>query len=383
VSDGAASSLPEAERLARLRLARTPRVGPITFHRLLERFGSAEMAVESLPGLARRAGAPPVVVPSATAVQRERDALRRLGGCLLVYGDPAYPAALRGLEDAPPVLACRGDLSLLQRDAVAIVGARNASANGCLLAENFARALGAAGFPVVSGLARGIDGAAHRGAMETGTVAVMAGGLDRIYPREHEGLAQEVAEKGVLIAEMSLGTEPQAALFPRRNRVVSGLSRGTVVIEAALRSGSLITARFALEQGREVMAVPGSPLDPRARGCNRLIKEGAHLVEEAADLLDLLGAPGPSVPRAPLRTLTRGVPPPSPEPVREPAEAPVTAVEQILALLSPEAQSVDEVIRRCQLSAAVVGQILLELELAGRVERHPGNRISLLAANSQ
>jgi len=321
----------------------------------------------------------------------ELAAIERLGGSLVCWGEPLYPSALAAVEDAPPVLTVLGRPEMVPRlilaPMVAVVGARNASANGRRLAHDLAAGLGEAGIVVVSGLARGIDAAAHLGALETGSVAVVAGGIDIVYPEENRGLHEALARDGAILAELPLGTEPQARHFPRRNRIISGLALGIVVVEAAAKSGSLITARFALEQGREVFAVPGSPLDPRSRGANDLLRNGATLTETAADILAQLGPllqgrpaaweTGPSQPRLPLMPAAprRGATPAIPA-----ASAPVSedaALDMIVEKLSPTPVAVDELVRQCQLSAAAVATLLLELELAGRVERHPGNLVSL------
>ncbi|MDH3790533.1 MAG: DNA-processing protein DprA, partial [Rhodospirillales bacterium] len=283
--------------------------------------------------------------------------------------------ALAALEHAPPVVSVLGRTEMLQQRAVAVVGARNASANGRRLARDIAQGLGQAGFLVASGLARGIDTAAHRGALETGTAAVVAGGLDVIYPPENEALHGEIAERGVLLSEMPPGTVPQARHFPRRNRLISGMSLGVLVVEAAPRSGSLITARLALDQGREVFAVPGSPLDPRARGCNDLLRQGAGLVESADDVVQALDGmikPLEAAPK-PSEFLAEMAPAASETEVS-------SGRRSIEELLSPAPVAVDELVRQCHLSPAVVNTVLLELELAGRAERHPGNRFSSIAA---
>jgi DNA processing protein len=368
-------TLSDTERLDRLRLIRSENVGPVTFRALLRRFGSARAAIQALPDLARRGGraAPLRICPSAQAEQ-ELDAARRIGARLLASDDAGYPAPLAAIYDAPPLLYLRGDAALLHRKTAAIVGARNASANGRRLAEDIARDLGAAGFVVVSGLARGIDHAAHRGSLDTGTIAAVAGGADIAYPPDNEALQRAIAERGAVVSEMPPGTVPKARHFPRRNRLISGLSLGVLVVEAALQSGSLITARFALEQGREVLAVPGSPLDPRCRGTNNLIRQGATLAEGAADVM------------AALEGMTR-----LPEPVagQDTQLSEITtdsALETdrrtIEELLGPSPVMVDELVRQCHLSAPAVRSILLELELAGRLERHPGNRVSLLLTAS-
>src|SRR5216683_5071120 len=273
------SELDPAERRARLRLARSARIGPVTFHDALEHFGSAQAACARLATV------------SEAEVAREEEALARSGGRFLVIGDPAYPAPLAALPDAPPVLSAIGDLALLGRPILAVVGAREASAAGCRFATELAANLGAAGFVVASGLARGIDAAAHQATLATGTVAVLAGGIDQIYPPQNAALYGEIATRGLLLSESSWGIPPVARAFPRRNRIVSGLSAGVVVIEAAARSGSLITAQRAAEQGREVFVVPGSPMDPRHAGSNGLIRDGAILVRDANDIISVFGLP--------------------------------------------------------------------------------------------
>lgn len=367
-------TLSTEERIDWLRLSRAENVGPITFHRLIERFGSAKVALSALPDLARRGGrSAPLRVPAQRDMEAEARRMERAGIGLVAACEPAYPEALAALDDAPPLLTHQGHLHLLRRPAVAVVGARNASLAGRKMAERLAADLAAAGFLVVSGLARGIDTAAHGGALDGGTAAVLAGGIDVVYPPENAALQQSIAERGVLVAECPPGTEPQARHFPRRNRVISGLSLGVVVVEAALRSGSLITARLATEQGREVFAVPGAPADPRAQGCNRLIKEGAALVESADDVIESLRR----LVAAPLGEREK------PDYAR-PAPGPVDEVELesaralILECLSQTPVLVDEVIRDCQLSAGVVLTVLLELELAGRVQRHPGGQVGLI-----
>jgi DNA processing protein len=369
-------SLPARERLERLRLARTENIGPITYRQLIDRFGSAAAALEALPGLARRGGrARPLRICPRDRAERERDALDRMGGTLVFPGEAAYPEALAILDHAPMVLSVLGDPALLSRRAVAIVGARNASTGGRRFAQQIAADLAAAGLVVVSGLARGIDAAAHRGALDS-TVAVVAGGVDVIYPRENQGLYAEIRAKGAIVTEMPLGVQPQARHFPRRNRIISGLSLGVLVVEAALRSGSLITARLAAEQGRDVFAVPGAPADPRCRGPNDLIRKGAKLTEDAEDILTELAAtiPPPVAPSFPL-------PPPTERPA-EPetaAEAPpADLAERILERLGPARVSVDDLIRDIAEPPGLVRGALLELELAGRIERQPGDKVARL-----
>jgi DNA processing protein len=365
------ATLTDSERLDRLRLIRSENVGPVTFRSLLRRFGSARAAIQALPDLARRGGrAAPLRIYPAAQAEAELDAARRMGARVLASDDADYPAPLAAIYDAPPLLYARGDAALLQRKAVAIVGARNASANGRRLAEDIARDLGAVGFVVVSGLARGIDHAAHRGSLETGTIAAVAGGADVAYPPDNEELQRAIAERGAIVSEMPPGTVPRAKHFPRRNRLISGMSLGVLVVEAALQSGSLITARLALEQGREVLAVPGSPLDPRCRGTNDLIRQGATLAESGADVIAALDG----MIRLPQSTaasdtqLSDTIMDSTPDVDRRTIEE----------LLGPSPVAVDELVRQCHLSAPAVRSVLLELELAGRLERHPGNRVSLL-----
>jgi DNA processing protein len=345
---------------------------------LLRRFGSARAALEMVSQLARRGERSKTVTPvTRTEGEAELTALQRLGARLVCWGEPAYPSGLMAIDDAPPILTVLGRAELLGSPIVAVVGARNASANGRRFCRDLAAALGQAGIVVVSGLARGIDAAAHLGALETGSVAVVAGGVDVVYPEENRGLHEALAREGAIVAELPLGTEPQARHFPRRNRLISGMALGVVVVEAAARSGSLITARFALEQGRDVFAVPGSPLDPRCRGSNDLLRHGAILTEGAEDVLSQLGAQlkHPAAPPSPRPSL------PSPAVIDWPiTQAPVpddAALELITERLGPTPVAVDELVRQCHLSAAAVATLLIELELAGRVERHPGNLVSL------
>jgi DNA processing protein len=342
--------LDPAERRARLRLARTHRIGPVTFHEALAHFGSARAACARVDAVGD--------VPIA----REEEALARAGGRFLVLGDPAYPPALAALPDAPPVLSAIGRLDLLAHQTLAVVGARDASAAACRLAGELAAGLGVAGFAIASGLARGIDAAAHQAALPSGTVAVLAGGIDQIYPPQNAGLHEAVASQGLLLSESPWGTPPVARAFPRRNRIVSGLSRGVVVIEAAARSGSLITAHRAAEQGREVFVVPGSPADPRYAGSNSLIRDGAILTRHVNDILGVLGAP-----RSALQV-----------PVKPTENPDHPDASKVLSALGSVPTLVDELVRRCQVSAAAVAEVLLALELEGRLERHRGNRVSLM-----
>lgn len=357
------------ERLARLRLSRTERIGPVTFAQLMKRYGSAIAALEALPTLIRANGrGAPLNMPSVESLKRENAALHRLGGRFLYWGDGEYPRQLAQIDAPPPVMALLGDASLLQKPAVAIVGSRNASAVGRQLARQFAAGLGEAGYIVVSGLARGIDGAAHEGSLTTGTIAVVAGGLDHIYPREHEALRDAIIEHGAILSERPLGTAPTARDFPRRNRYISGLSRAVLVVEAAERSGSLVTARFAGEQGRDVMAIPGSPLDPRARGTNRLLQDGAALVQTADDACAVLEA-------APARLLEPEDPLFTSIPAPVDDDLVMEARDQILALLSPMPVSLDILVRESGLTPALVQAACLELELIGEITQHPGGQV--------
>jgi DNA processing protein len=361
-----------SERIDWLRLIRTEQVGPVTFYQLLQRFGSAAAALDALPELARRGGRKGLAICSRAEAEREIAAVEKAGATLVAWGEPDYPAPLAAVEDAPPILTIRGNRALVQRRAVAVVGARNASANGRRMARDIAASLGRRELLVASGLARGIDAAAHWGALETGTAAVVAGGADIVYPEENRELSDAIAERGVILAELPIGTVPQARHFPRRNRIISGMSLGVLVVEAAAGSGSLITARFALEQGREVFAVPGSPLDPRCRGTNDLIKKGAMLTETADDIIEHLSGQLARPLAEQRRDLFRAAPAPSPSETEL-----ERAREAVLEQLGWSPVPVDELVRQCHLSAAIVVTILLELELAGRLERHPGNQVSL------
>ncbi len=358
--------------LPRLRLARTDGVGPLTWRRLMERHGTADRALAALPALAARRGTP-FAIPSEAEIAREMEAVAKRGARFLFAGDADYPPLLALLPDAPMVLAVLGDASLLSATAVAIVGARNASAGGRRIAEDIAEALAAENICVVSGLARGIDAAAHLGALRKGrTIAVLPGGLDVNYPPENAALqARIAAEGGTVVAEHPLGTAPLARHFPKRNRIVAGLSLGVVVIEAAERSGTLITARLALEAGREVFAVPGSPLDPRSRGSNDLIRQGAHLTETAADILQNL----PDAPRdLPLFIPRAATPRDDLDPPQTTPDLPADASE-VFELIGNTPVSVDDLLRRCHVSASGLQAILTDLELDFRVELLPGNRV--------
>lgn len=384
------------ERLARLRLARTPRIGPVTFHELIGHLGSAQEALDALPGLQQRLGKERIEPPSLDEIEDEIAAAEIAGARHLLIGDEAYPERLSHIADAPPALLALGDPGLLSRPAVAVVGARNASAAGRRIAADLAKALGERGLLVTSGMARGIDVAAHEAALGTGTAAVLASGVDVPYPPEHADLHAAVAGRGVVVSERRLGAEPLARHFPRRNRIISGLSLGVVVIEAALQSGSLLTARSAADQGREVFAVPGSPLDPRCRGSNRLIRDGARLIETVEDILaDLPGiGVGAAVVPAPesapgssgrVRRRLREIYPtaskgrsPAPQAIENTDLSDLSEIErEVMACLSPTPTSVDEIVRQCHLSPAAIAHVLLDLELGGRLERRSGNMVCL------
>jgi len=363
--------LTDSQRLDWLRLIRSSNVGPRTFRTLLNHYGGARAALEAIPGLAQRGGASkPIRICSVAEAERELETSKRQGVSLIALGEPEYPARLRMIDDAPPLLGVRGNASVLTQHMIALVGSRNASAAGVKFAERIARELGAAGFIIVSGLARGIDAGAHRASLGSGTVAVLAGGQDQIYPPEHVPLLEQILPNGAAVTEMPIGWQPRAADFPRRNRLISGLAVGVVIVEAAQRSGSLITARMAAEQGREVFAVPGSPLDPRAEGTNGLLKQGATLCTEAADVLavvrPILGQP-----------IGGGFEEPDGEPYTgaEPSDEQRT---RIVSLLGPTPVSIDDLVRLAQSTPATVRIVLLELELAGRLERHGGGLVSLV-----
>ncbi|MBS0480655.1 MAG: DNA-protecting protein DprA [Proteobacteria bacterium] len=365
------NALSQEEAFARIRLLRSPNIGPVSYRQLLGRFGSALAALDALPDLAGRGGrSGGYRIAPESGIADEIAAVRQAGARYLFHDAPDYPQLLRQLDSAPPILTFRGDLALAARPAVAIVGARNASAAAVKLARQFAGGLADAGFTVVSGLARGIDGAAHRAALDDGTIGVIASGIDIAYPPEHADLQEDIARRGLLLAEQPPGTEPLARHFPSRNRIIAGLAAGTVVVEAAPKSGSLITARLAGEAGREVMAVPGSPLDPRAQGCNLLIRDGAVLVQSAEDVIELVsgftGAPR-SCFREPGATFAEV----ADQLTDEPAE--------IAGLLTIAPVAVDELIRQSGESPAAVQLALLELELAGRLVRHSAGRVSLAA----
>jgi len=364
--------LTDEQRIDWLRLIRSENVGPRTFRALLNHFGGARAAIEALPGLARRGGggsAPKIY--SRPEAEREIEAARRLGVTYAAAGEADYPTRLQMIDDAPPLIAIRGHAGVLSMPMVAIVGSRNASAAGVKITQRLTQGLCEAGFAIVSGLARGIDAAAHRSSLATGTIAVLAGGQDKVYPPEHVELLDALLPNGLAVSEMPLGWEPRGRDFPRRNRLISGLSLGVVIVEAAKRSGSLITARLANEQGREVFAVPGSPLDPRAEGTNGLIKQGATPVTETADIVAVL---------QPIMGLAL----PAREAEEQDGESMPTAEpapderSRVVGLLSPTAVLIDDLVRMSGTSPRIVRMVLLELEIAGRLERHGGGLVSLI-----
>jgi DNA processing protein len=345
---------------------RSPGIGPITFRQLIARFGTAREALAAVPDLARRGGGRTPRLFGRDEAEREIARVDKFGARFLTLGQGLYPRLLAELEDAPPLLMAKGILNLLDRPAVAIVGARNASAAACRFARGLAHDLGQEGIVVASGLARGIDSAAHDGALETGTIGVVAGGIDIFYPPENEARQAALYQSGLVLAEMPPGTEPRARHFPYRNRIIAGIASGTIVVEAAPKSGSLITARLAAEAGREVLAVPGSPLDPRAQGCNQLIRDGATLVQNARDVIEEL---------RPLET--RVASPPAPFEHGRFEEPDETVLSRIEELLGPSLVPVDEIIRQSGSASGVVQMALLELDLAGRLDRHAGGKVSL------
>ena len=363
--------------LSVLRLIRSRRVGPATFHRLVLEHGSARAALAALPDIAAQSGVTGYQICPEGVAAAELAAGRRAGATLIRYDSPLYPPALHDIDGAPAILWARGNLDMLSGDVVAVIGARNASSLGLRMARGMAAGLGEQGLVVAAGLARGIDATAHTAALPTGTIAVMAGGVDVIYPAENTGLAAQIAESGVLVSEQPPGTEPTARHFPTRNRIVSGLSRAVVVIEAAQRSGTLITARNALDQGREVMAVPGHPMDARASGCNALIRDGATLVRNAADVAEALD-------HAPKREFVTQSPrprqmqlAPTPDPAAIP-QSPMQLEHRILSQLTPSPTEENDLIRDLGMTASAVSAALLSLELQGLVTRLAGGRLALI-----
>jgi DNA processing protein len=357
------------DQFDRLRLIRSPNIGPVSYRQLIARFGNATNALDALPDLVMRGGGKNFALADPRVIEREMAAVAAFGARYLFLDDPDYPELLMHIDNAPPVFTAKGDIKLLRRPSIAMVGARNASAGACRFARQLSYELGQGDFTVISGLARGIDTAAHAGSLDSGTVAVIAGGIDVVYPPENRELQDAIAERGLLIAEQPPGTEPRARHFPYRNRIIAGLAMGTVVVEAAPKSGSLITARLAAEAGREVMAVPGSPLDPRSHGCNQLIREGATLVQNAAEIAELV---------RPLDVRMKA---------RSPLVPTAAAVDDggsldrksVIDLMGMTYVSVDELVRQSGSSQSVVQMVLLEIELAGKLERGAGGKVRLAA----
>jgi DNA processing protein len=381
-------ALKDEERLDWLQLIRSDNVGPVTFHALIAKFGTASHALAALPDLVRgNSGKRAVRLAKREVAEREMAAAGKYGARLIAACEPDYPEALAALPDAPPIIAVHGRAELLAGPCVGIVGARNGSTNGRRFASQLAGDLGAAGLTIVSGLARGIDTAAHEGSLASGTVAVIAGGVDVVYPPENGPLMARIAgEGGAVVAEQPFGLKPQARHFPYRNRVISGLSRALVVVEATLKSGSLITARLAAEQGRDVLAVPGSPLDPRSAGTNGLIRDGATLITGAADVMAALGPlDSPFEQNQRVKTPSRiGISAFSqaPQEVEGTLDSVSDLPSKILELLGFSPTTIDELARRAHVSPAALSSAILELELAGRVERQPGGQISLILSTS-
>jgi DNA processing protein len=367
---GVSSRVDREDRIARLRLMRTPTVGPVTYGQLMLRFGSAAAALDAIPDLARRGGGKSPSIPAAATIEREVEAVEAAGARYLFLGLPGYPVMLATIPTAPPALIVRGMRTLLDRPVVGMVGARNASASACRFARGIAAELGERDISIASGLARGIDTAAHQGSLGTGTIAVIAGGIDVAYPPENAELQERIAVQGLLIAEQPPGVEPRARHFPYRNRIIAGLAQAVLVVEAAPKSGSLITARYGGEYGREVLAVPGSPLDPRAQGCNLLIREGATLIQTADDVIEVLRPIDPRMGVAEPGAGAYGLP-------RAMMDAEDADRRAIAELLGPVPTPVDEVVRQSGRPPAIVQTVLLELELAGRLERHAGGQVSL------
>ncbi len=370
----AKKDLSQEEKTARLQLIRTENVGPVTFRHLLSKYKTALNALDALPELARRGGRKkPLRAARKSDVEKEIDALSAIGGTLIVYGDQLYPEPLRATEGAPPIMMALGHPHLLESKNFAIVGARNCSAVGTRIANSLSGEMGRAGYIISSGMARGIDTAVHHGALETGTIAVLAGGVDVIYPRENSKLYQAILSTGLVLSEMPLGTQPIARHFPPRNRIISGLASGLLVVEATYKSGSLITARLALEQGREVFAIPGSPMDPRAKGPNDMIRQGAILVENVDNILEVLHMMETKTISEPQYDLFDGI---SDHQISHDENDLALIRDDIRSKLSPTPVAIDDLIRIMELSPQEVQSVLLELELAGEIIRYPGNRVA-------
>lgn len=368
-----APSLAQEKPESVLRLIRSENVGPVTFFKLVSYFGSVEKALEGAAEMSIRGGRKrPIKITAQAEAAKELETVEKFGAQVIPFGAKDYPELLQTIHDPPPLLMCLGNPHIWQRGRnIGIVGARNASANGCRFAGQMATQLGQKGVTIISGLARGLDAAAHQGSLATGTVGVIAGGIDTVYPPENEKLYAQIREQGAIISEQPFASAPQPRNFPARNRIISGMSHGIVVVEASLKSGSLITARLAAEQGRDVFAVPGSPLDPRNKGSNQLIRDGAILTEGAEDVMGNL-SPGPAAASEPAGDRF------TPAPIKPPSENELAQARMlIMEKLGPDPVLVDELLAQCQLTASVVFTVLLEMELAGRLHRYPGNRVSL------
>lgn len=352
-----------------IRLINTENVGPITFKHLVRRYGSPSEALKVLPDISLRGGKKDLKIPSTEFGDAEILRCQHEGGKLITWNDPIYPAQLKYIEQAPPVLYAKGNLDVLLKPIIGVVGSRNASLNGMKFTRDLCQQLGNSGAVIVSGLALGIDTAAHQGSLETGTIAVLGGGIDVVYPQDNKALQAQISEKGCLMSEFPMGTPPAAGNFPRRNRIIAGLSRGVIVVEALRKSGSMITAEYASDYGRDLFAVPGFPYDPRSEGPNQLIVDGAYPVRHAEDVLNNISV---SIDCAEEFDPKDYFPEPGPE-VRGLAEM----REKIMDLLSSTPIEIDEVIRHTHLTPGYVWELLLELELSGKIERHPGNKVSL------
>ncbi|MGC6471718.1 MAG: DNA-processing protein DprA [Parvibaculales bacterium] len=361
----------EHQRRDALRLIRTERLGPVTYHKLLELYKDPSEALRQVPELAKRGGsARKPKIMSRAAADREIKATAKIGGQMIVCGENNYPVELAAIPDAPPVLSVLGHLHLLKPHKIAIVGARNASLNGRKMTERLAAGLSSKGFVIVSGMARGIDAYAHHHSLDYGSIAVLAGGVDNVYPNENAELYDRLKQEGLIMSENALGTKPLAHYFPRRNRIISGLSLGVIVTEAALRSGSLITARFTGEQGREIFAVPGSPLDPRCRGANNLIRQGGTLVETVDDVLEVIR------PLSERSEEPSAVAPDDDKPVQ--LDVTDTMRREVINLLGTSPTSIDELVAHTGYSPMSVHMVVIELELAGRLIRdHMGIMLNI------
>ena len=358
------------ERINRIRLSRTPQIGPVTCQLLIARYKTASKAIDAVAELSAKGGRR-ITPVFRQIVEQEIEANEKLGASFLIWGDPDYPSHLARFSDAPFVLSAIGHKHLVNKPGLGIVGARNASMNACKLAHSYARQIGNGGYTIISGLARGIDKASHEGSLATGTIAVLANGLDHIYPADHEELFNQIAQQGLILSERALGTKPNARLFPARNRLIASLSRAVLIVEAARNSGSMITAREAADRGVDVLAIPGSPLDPRSAGCNQLIKDGAYLVQSVDDIFAHIENQGT------LGTTETGDYTPNIEMDTEISSQQIDELkDKLLECLSHDPISVDELARFCHVSAGMINAVILELELSGSIQRHYGNKVS-------